>query len=159
MSLSRILTSAIIATALGTSLTACNEKTATAPKLDAETSEALGDMQRIMEGDNVTFGDLMKMGKMATDPENQKKIVCGALTAGAQMSAMAQVSGMDADMDDDEVFLAYLTQMAAEILPTIEDKEVSTTSVQAAMAPVFNECIKYSMDVITGSKPFKKGKY
>jgi len=151
-----ILTFAICTAILG--LSACNEKTATPPVLDNETQETLSDMQRIIDGDNVTFGDLMAVAKAASNPENQKKLACGAMSASAGMAAMAKQSGVMTD-EVSEGLMGHLVDMASEIAPTLENTEVSTVAVQTAMKPVYMECLRYPIEVIQGSETFKKGHY
>lgn len=158
MRFSAVLMTAAIAFA---GLSACNEKTATAPEVDNETQEMMADVEKIMSGENVTFGDIMGVVKSVGSEENQKKLACGGLSAGAGMTAMAaQAETMEGAINTGKgTLMAHLTDMAMEIAPTLEDTEVSTVAVQTAMKPVYAECMKYSMDVIKGAEPFKKGRY
>lgn len=158
MKLSSVFLAAAIAMA---GLSACNENTATMPEVDAETQEALAGVEKIMSGDNVTFGDLFGLAKAAGSPEAQKKLACVAMTGGAGMTAMAaQAETMESNIDvGTGTLMAHLTDMAIKIAPTISDTEVSTVAVQTAMKPVYAECMRYSMAVIQGTDTFKAGKY
>lgn len=77
------------------------------------------------------------------------------------MTAMAsQVDAMQGAVNTETgTLMAHLTDIAMKIAPALTDTEVSTVAVQAAMKPVYAECILYSMDVISGTEPFKAGRY
>ncbi len=142
-------------------LAGCNEKTATPPVVDKETQDTMADVEKILSGENVTFGDIMGVVKSVGSAENQKKIACGGMSAGAGMTAMAaQAEVAQGSIDvGNGTLMAHLTEMAMKIAPTLKDTEVSTLAVQAAMKPVYDECMRYSMDVIKGGETFKAGRY
>lgn len=142
-------------------LSACNENTATAPEVDADTKEMMADVEKIMNGENVTFGDIMGMAKTVGSKDMQKKIACTGMSAGAGMTAIAaQAETMEGAIDvGTDTLMAHLTEMALEIAPTLKDTEVSTIAVQTAMKPVYAECMRYSMEVISGTEGFKAGQY
>ena len=155
------ISAAILTAALTVAgLTACNENTATAPQVDTETQKTMADVEKILSGENVTFGDIMGVVSAVGSEDNQKKLACGGMSAGAGMSAMAvQAETLEGKIDMGEGLMAHLTAMAMDIAPTLKDVEVSTVAIQTAMKPVYAECMKYSMAVIKGEEDFKLGRY
>ena len=150
---------AITLAALLCGLPACTEQTASVPTLDQETQDTVNDVKRIMEGDGVTFGDIMGVAKAVGNPDNQKKIACTALSASAGMTALAKQSGVMDDVITEGSLMAHLTRLAEAIAPTLEDTQVSTLAIQSAMKPVYAECLRYSMSVIQGEEAFALGQY